>query len=51
MRCRMLDSAGLSKVGRGKGTKILNSCRVSPTKTFGGLSERQRAELAARTDR
>jgi hypothetical protein len=38
----------LPKVGRVKATKILNSCRVSPSKTFGGLSERQRAELAGR---
>jgi hypothetical protein len=34
-----------------KATKILNSCRVSPSKTFGALSERQRAELAERLDR
>jgi hypothetical protein len=39
------------KVGRVKATKILNGCRVSPSKTFGGLSERQRAELAGRLDR
>jgi ribosomal protein S13 len=39
------------KVGRVKATKILHSCRVSPNKTFGGLSERQRAELAGRLDR
>jgi hypothetical protein len=39
------------KVGRVKATKILNSCRASPSKTFGGLSERQRAELAGRLDR
>jgi hypothetical protein len=32
------------KVGSVKATKILHSCRVSPSKTFGGLSERQRAE-------
>jgi len=41
----------LPKVGRVKAAKILNSCRVSPSKTFGGLSERQRAELAERLDR
>ena len=41
----------LPKYGRVKATKILNSCRVSPSKTFGGLSERQRAELAGRLDR
>jgi len=39
------------KVGRVKATKILNSCRVSPSKTFGGLSERQRVDLAGRLDR
>jgi hypothetical protein len=39
------------KVGRVKATKILNSCRVSPSKRFGGPSERQRAELAERLDR
>ena len=37
--------------GRVKATKILNSCRVSPSKTFAGLSERQRKELAVRLDR
>ncbi len=41
----------LPKHGRVKATKILNSCRVSPSKTFGGLSERQRTELAGRLDR
>jgi hypothetical protein len=39
------------KVGSVKATKILHSCRVSPSKTFGGLSERQRAELAGRLGR
>ena len=38
----------LPKVGRVKATKLLNSARVSPSKTFGGLSDRQRAELAER---
>jgi hypothetical protein len=38
----------LPKVGRVKATKTLDSCRVSPSKTFGGLTDRQRAELAAR---
>lgn len=41
----------LPKVGRVKATKILNTCRVSPSKTFGGLSARQRAELAERLHR
>jgi hypothetical protein len=31
-----------------KATKILQSCRVSLSKTLGGLSARQRAELAGR---
>jgi hypothetical protein len=33
------------KVGRVKAGKVLQQCRVSPSKTIGGLSERQRAEL------
>ena len=41
----------LPKYGRVKATKILHSCRISPSKTFGGLSERQRAELAWRLHR
>ena len=41
----------LPKYGRVKATKILQSCRVSPSKTFGGLSERQRTELAERLHR
>jgi hypothetical protein len=41
----------LPKIGRVKATKILQSCRVSLGKTFGGLSERQRAELAGRLHR
>ncbi len=36
------------QLGRVKATKILDSCRISPSKTFGGLSDRQRAELAER---
>jgi hypothetical protein len=40
----------LPKVGRVKATKVLNSARVSPSKTFGGLSERQRTELASRLE-
>ena len=41
----------LPKIGRVKATKILQSCGVSPSKTFGGLSERQRAELAGHLHR
>jgi hypothetical protein len=33
------------KYGRVKANKILTSCRISPSKTIGGLSERQRVEL------
>ena len=35
------------KYGRVKVNKILSQCRISPSKTIGGLSERQRAELVA----
>ena len=49
---KVLDMVlALPKVGRVKATKVMHSCRVSPSKTFGGLSERQRAELAGRLDR
>jgi len=33
------------KYGRVKANKILTQCRISPSKTIGGLSQRQRAEL------
>lgn len=33
------------KYGRVKVNKILHTCRISPSKTIGGLSERQRSEL------
>jgi hypothetical protein len=49
-----LDSAkvfdiilAVPKYGRVKVNRILNQCRISPSKTIGGLSERQRAELVA----
>ncbi len=35
------------KYGRVKANKVLVACRISPSKTIGGLSERQRAELVA----
>jgi len=41
----------LPRVGRVRATNILNGCRISPSKTFGGLSDRQRAELAGRLSR
>src|ERR1700755_2880347 len=33
------------KYGRFKVNKILSTCRISPSKTIGGLSQRQRTEL------
>ena len=33
------------KFGRVKATRFLSTCRISPSKTVGGLSDRQRAEL------
>ena len=33
------------KYGRVKTQRVLNHCRISPSKTIGGLSERQREEL------
>jgi len=35
------------KYGRVKVNKILTNCRISPSKTIGGLSERQRSELVS----
>lgn len=35
------------KYGRVKANKILQRCRISPSKTMGGLSDRQRAEIVA----
>ena len=35
------------KCGRVKSARILEQCRISPSKTVGGLSERQRHELLA----
>jgi hypothetical protein len=33
------------KLGRVKAARLLNQCRISQSKTVGGLSERQRTEL------
>ena len=33
------------KFGRVKAGRFLNQCRISQSKTVGGLSDRQRAEL------
>ena len=35
------------KYGRVKVDRALKHCRISPSKTFGGLSDRQRNELVA----
>jgi hypothetical protein len=35
------------KYGRVKANRILTHCRISPSKTIGGLSERQRNELVS----
>jgi hypothetical protein len=39
------------KYGRVKANRILTQCRISPSKTIGGLSERQRAELVTQLRR
>ena len=35
------------KFGRVKASRLLTQCRISQSKTVGGLSERQRAELVS----
>ncbi|MDX6679289.1 MAG: hypothetical protein QOE31_3341 [Solirubrobacteraceae bacterium] len=35
------------KYGRVKTNKVLTQCRISPSKTIGGLSQRQRDELVS----
>ena len=35
------------KYGRVKVNKVLQACRISPSKTIGGLSQRQRTELVS----
>lgn len=43
---RVLDMLlAVPKLGRVRTNKLLTQCRISPSKTVGGLSERQRAEL------
>jgi S13-like protein len=39
------------KYGRVKANRVLNQCRISPSKTIGGLSERQRGELVSQLRR
>ena len=41
------DEIYTDKYGRVKVNKILTTCRISPSKTIGGLSERQRSELVS----
>jgi hypothetical protein len=46
MTARVFDLLlAVPKLGRVKTNGILNQCRISPSKTVGGLSERQRLEL------
>jgi hypothetical protein len=33
------------KMGRIKANKLLQTCRISPSKTVGGMSDRQRSEM------
>ncbi|MGZ6565047.1 MAG: integration host factor, actinobacterial type [Solirubrobacteraceae bacterium] len=43
---RVLDLlVAVPKIGPVKATRLLNSARVTPSKTVGGLSDRQRARL------
>jgi hypothetical protein len=39
------------KYGRTKVNRILTQCRISPSKTLGGLSERQRGEIVRYLER
>lgn len=39
------------KYGRVKANRVLSQCRISPSKTIGGLSERQKAELVGQLRR
>jgi hypothetical protein len=35
----------LPKIGPGRAARVLSQCRIAPSKTVGGLTERQRGEL------
>jgi hypothetical protein len=35
----------LPKIGPARAARVLSQCRIAPSKTVGGLSERQRGEL------
>jgi transposase len=41
----------LPKIGPGKASRILAQCRIAPSKTLAGLSERQRSQLLALFER
>ena len=41
----MSNTLAVPKFGRVKAARFLNQCRISQSKTVGGLSDRQRAEL------
>jgi hypothetical protein len=44
--CKVFDLLlAVPKYGRVKVNRVLTQCRISPSKTIGGLSERQRTEL------
>ncbi len=46
MTAKVLDLLlAVPKIGRVKANKALVQCRISPSKTVGGLSDRQRREL------
>ena len=46
MTAKVIDLLlAVPKIGRVKANKALVQCRISPSKTVGGLSERQRTEL------
>ena len=46
--CKVFDLLlAVPKYGRVKVNRVLTQCRISPSKTIGGLSERQRTELVS----
>ena len=45
LTAKVVDLHGGAQVRRVKSARIMEQCRISPSKTIGGLSERQRAEL------
>jgi hypothetical protein len=48
MTAKVVDMLlAVPKYGRVKANRVLNQCRISPAKTIGGLSERQRREMVS----